>query len=251
MSSGTGTGPESPSSGPSGVPCQSEPPVGTRPSCAHSRLVNARCSSSWSGRKHSTSPQAVTGQPRDEALERGVAQAQRVRMGEHRRAAARCDELDRVLGPERAGVDVGRLAVGEQAVEGLLHARHVPGVDQRSGDVRPAHPPSRAARDVLPLDGVAELVRAGPRCAGCGRRDSRRSRGCAWPAARRPRRAGRRAGAWSPRAAAPTARCPARSAGPAALPPPPPRPVRRACRDRSARACAGPARARARPARSA
>ncbi len=36
-------GPTSPSSSPSGRPCQSDPPVGTRSSCAHSRRVNARC----------------------------------------------------------------------------------------------------------------------------------------------------------------------------------------------------------------
>ena len=63
------------------------------------------------------------------------------------RAAARGDELDGLLRAERAGVDVGRLTVGEQAVEGLLRRR-------RRGPRRRAPPrcaagrrgPARAAR---------------------------------------------------------------------------------------------------------
>ena len=61
-------------------------------------------------------------------------------------------------GPSEPGVHVGRLTVGEQAVERVLEARDVAGVDERRRDVRAADPPLRAARDVLPRDRVAELV---------------------------------------------------------------------------------------------
>ena len=84
--------------------------------------------------------------------------------------------------------------------------------------------PLRAPRDVVPVERVAELVEPLDDALVAARRGSRRSRGCASPAARRPPRAGTRAGASSPRAGAPTARCRARSAGRAARPPPPPRP---------------------------
>ena len=86
-------------------------------------------------------------------------------MREHRRAAARGDQLDGLLRPERAGVDVGRLTVGEQPVERVLRGRDVPGVDERRGDVRPADAALRAPRDVVPRDRVAELVEPRRRCA--------------------------------------------------------------------------------------
>ena len=79
-------------------------------------------------------------------------------MREHRRAPARLDDLDGLLGTERSRVHIRGLIVGQQPVEGLLQIADVAGVDERCRDVRPPHPAPGAARDVFPGNRVAELV---------------------------------------------------------------------------------------------
>ena len=60
-------------------------------------LVNARCAVVVVGPEALDAAQAGAGEARDEALERGIAHAQRVRVREHGRAAALGDELDGLL----------------------------------------------------------------------------------------------------------------------------------------------------------
>ena len=74
MSSGSGTGPGVAELGLVGRPCQSEPPVGTSPACAHKRRRERALRVVVVGAVALDAAQPVAGEARDEALELGVAQ---------------------------------------------------------------------------------------------------------------------------------------------------------------------------------
>ena len=156
MSSGSGTGPTSPSSPPSGRPCQSDPPVGTRPKRAHRRRGEARAARRR-GRGGSTRRPAA----RARRGSRRSARAPRRRAAASTDGPARAPRRSRAtsstasLRAERAGLDVGRLPVGEQRSKAsCMRRRRAP--RRRSASAmcgRPTWPFARRC-DVLPLDGV-------------------------------------------------------------------------------------------------
>ncbi len=73
-------------------------------------------------------------------------------MGEHADAAGGVDDLDRALGTEGGTGDERAALSAQQAAKRVVHVLGVPGLDQRLGDVGPAHHSGPGqAHDALPV----------------------------------------------------------------------------------------------------